>query len=135
MTSLIVDASVAVKWFFVEPDSQRADKLRDGEFDLVAPDLIIAEIGNAAWKKRCRNELDAAGAVFVVRKAPLLFDSLVSIPDLAEAAMRISAALFHPIYDCFYLALAEREHAPIVSADNRLLSAAKRLGSIEALKL
>jgi predicted nucleic acid-binding protein len=135
MTSLIVDASVAVKWFFGEPDSQRANKLRDGEFDLIAPELIIAEIGNAAWKKRTRNEIDAAGAVFVMRKAPLVFDSLVSILDLAEGAMRISAALLHPIYDCFYLALAEREHAPIVSADTKLLAAAKRLASIEALKL
>jgi predicted nucleic acid-binding protein len=48
MTSLIVDASVAVKWFFREPDSQRAIDLRQGDHDIIAPELIIAEIGNAA---------------------------------------------------------------------------------------
>ena len=135
MTSLIVDASVAVKWFFSEPDSQRANDLRDGEFDFIAPELIIAEIGNAAWKKLSRNEIDAAGAVFVVRRPPLVFDSLVSMIDLAEAAMQLSAALLHPIYDCFYLALAERERAPFVSADARLLEAAKRVPAIKARKL
>src|SRR5262249_21143725 len=66
MTSLIVDASIAVKWFFGEPDSQRANNLRDGEFDFIAPEFI-AEIGNGAWKKRSRNEIDVAGAIFVVR--------------------------------------------------------------------
>ncbi len=135
MTNLIVDASVAVKWFFGEPDSQRANDLRGDEFDFIAPELIIAEIGDAAWKKRSRNEIDVVGAIFVVRQAPLVFASLVSIIDLAEAAMRLSATLLHPIYDCFYLALAERESAPIVSADARLLAAAKRLPSIAAQKL
>ena len=135
MTSLIVDASVAVKWFFLEADSQRADSLRGGEFDFIAPELIIAEIGNAARKKRSRNEIDAAGAIFVIQRAPLIFASLVSIVDLAEAAMRLSATLLHPIYGCFYLALAERERAPIVSADASLLAAAKRLPAIAARKL
>ncbi len=135
MTSLIVDASVAVKWFFREIDTQRADDLRDRGFDFIAPELILAEIGNAAWKKRSRNEIDAASAVFVVRHAPPLFASLVPILDLAEAAMRLSATLLHPIYDCFYLALAERAHTPIVSADARLLAAAERLPLIGARKL
>ena len=99
---------------------KRANDLRDGEFDFIAPELIIAEIGNAAWKKRSRNEIDVVSAIFVVRHAPLVFASLVSTIDLAESAMRLSATLLHPIYDCFYLVLAEREGAPIVSADARL---------------
>jgi predicted nucleic acid-binding protein len=135
MTSLIVDASVALKWFFTEADSKGANKLRDEELDFIAPELIIAEIGNAAWKKLSRKEIDAAGAVFVIRHAPLVFASLVPIIDLAEAAMRLSARLLHPIYDCFYLALAERERTPVVSADKRLLAAAKRLPSIAARSL
>lgn len=134
MTSLIVDASVAVKWFFREPDSQRAIDLRQGDLDFIAPELIIAEIGNAAWKKCMKNQIDAADAVFVVREATLLLSSLVPITELAEAAMQLSADLRHPIYDCFYLALAERERAPIVSADAKFLAAAKRL-KIEARTL
>ncbi len=30
--------------------------------------------------------------------------------------------LRHPVYDCFYLALAEAEEAPLVTADRRLLT-------------
>jgi predicted nucleic acid-binding protein len=29
--------------------------------------------------------------------------------------------LRHPVYDCFYLALAEREDATLVTADRRLI--------------
>jgi predicted nucleic acid-binding protein len=133
--NLIVDASVAVKWFFQEPDSPSAFLLREQDYDFIAPELVIAEIGNAAWKKRMRNQIDATEAVFVVRRIPLLFSSLVPSIELAEAAMHLSATLLHPIYDCFYLALAERERAPIVSADAKLLGAAKKMKGIEGRKL
>ena len=133
--TLIVDASVAVKWFFREADSQRALALKQRNQDLIAPELILAEIGSAAWKKRMKNEIDAAQAVFVVRQASLVFSSLVPMSELAEAAMHLSATLLHPIYDCFYLALAERERAPIVSADDKLLGAAKRMKGVEGRRV
>jgi predicted nucleic acid-binding protein len=49
--------------------------------------------------------------------------------------MELALLQDHPIYDCFYLALAEREHLPIVTADGRLLAAARKLGTIEARPL
>jgi predicted nucleic acid-binding protein len=44
---LVIDASVALKWFVDEP---RRDQTRDvlgSDFDLVAPDLILVEVANA----------------------------------------------------------------------------------------
>jgi len=35
--------------------------------------------------------------------------------------MDVARRLDHPVYDCVYLALAEREHATFVTADSRLL--------------
>ena len=35
--------------------------------------------------------------------------------------MGVARRLGHPVYDCVYLALAEREHAALVTADHRLL--------------
>lgn len=34
----------------------------------------------------------------------------------------------HPIYDCFYLALALKEDAPLVTADRKLAILAKKAG-------
>jgi predicted nucleic acid-binding protein len=126
MPSLIVDASVAVKWFFQEPGSAQAAALQDEDAEFIAPDLIVAEIGNAAWKRFLRKQITAADAVFTIRRAPPLFSSLVSVLELMEPAMSLSVGLSHPIYDCFYLALARRENAPLVTADEAMIAAARK---------
>jgi predicted nucleic acid-binding protein len=47
---------------------------------------------------------------------------LVAMPALARKASDLAQELDHPVYDCFYLALAEREGVPLVTADVRLIS-------------
>jgi hypothetical protein len=49
--SLVVDASVAFKWFLFEVShaSQAIAVLPDGA-TLISPDLLIAEVCNAAWR-------------------------------------------------------------------------------------
>ena len=42
---------------------------------------------------------------------------------LASSAAALARALDHPVYDCFYLALAEAENVPLVTADRRLMAA------------
>jgi predicted nucleic acid-binding protein len=55
--------------------------------------------------------------------------------ELAARATEIAIALKHPIYDCFYLALAERERAPLISADKRLVAVAKKAKGVEVRAL
>jgi predicted nucleic acid-binding protein len=40
---------------------------------------------------------------------------------LKDRALAIAIELRHPAYDCFYLALAERNTSPLVTADDRLI--------------
>lgn len=126
MTSLTVDASVAVKWFFQEDGSKDAIELRSDDVDFISPDIVVAEIGNAAWKKWRRKQITAADAIFVMRRAPALFSTLVPILELAEQALGLSTSLDHPIYDCFYLALAQRENAMLATADEAMIAAARK---------
>jgi predicted nucleic acid-binding protein len=135
MTNLIVDASVAVKWFFDEERSAAARAILDEDIALFAPELIIAEIGNATWKRRIKGLIENADATFIIERIPALITNLVTLSELAKEAIRISMTLPHPIYDCFYLALAERERLPIVTADERLLAAARKLGTVDARPL
>jgi|KBSSwiStaDraftv2_1062776.scaffolds.fasta_scaffold1960999_2 predicted nucleic acid-binding protein len=135
MTNLIVDASVAVKWFFDEDGSDAARAILDQDIVLFAPELILAEVGNAAWKRRVKRQVEIAEADFIIERIPALIQGLAPLSVLAKQAIQISMALPHPAYDCFYLALAERERLPIVTADGRLLAAARKLGTIEARPL
>ena len=129
--SLIVDASVAVKWFAAEPDSDKAEAILGSRDDLLAPDLVLAELGNALRKKVALGLVTTRQAIDAVRRAPTFFYRLYPLPDLAARATEIAIDLQHPIYDCFYLALAERERLPLVSADTPLLAAGRVMKGIE----
>ena len=129
--TLVVDASVAAKWVLQEDGSDRAVALRGGSDDLIAPSLIVAEIGNAVWKRAIWREVSARDAVCALQTAISLFTQLIAPSDLAARSTEIAIELRHPIYDCFYLALAEREHCPLITADRRLIAAAKATKGIE----
>lgn len=133
--NLVVDASVAAKWVLPEDGADRAAALRNISDDLLAPSLVVAEIGNAVWKRALWNELSTADAVRALEIAAEMFTRLIPIAELAARATEIAIELRHPIYDCFYLALAERERCALVSADAKLLAAAKKMKGIEARKL
>ena len=131
--SLIVDASIAVKWVADEPDSDRARAIFLAD-ECCAPDLILAELGNALWKKQRAKLVSFEQAVAALQALPdrmRLFENAA----LAPRALAIATELDHPIYDCFYLALAEREQLPLVTADGKLATASKRANGIEVRRL
>jgi predicted nucleic acid-binding protein len=132
--SIVIDASVAAKWVLEEAGFERANALR-AQRGLIAPSLIAAEIGSAIWKIVRRGFVSRADALVAIDAALLPFDTLVANEELHVRALELAIDLNHPIYDCFYLALAERERAPMISADGKLLTAAKRLKSVEVQAL
>lgn len=133
--TLVVDASVAAKWVLPEPGSAEAAALRMQEPDLIAPSLVVAEIGNALWKSAMRGDMAGEDVAHSLDVAAGHYARLIPIADIAAVAMKLAVDLKHPIYDCFYLALAERERVPLVTADVALLAKAKRAKGIEIRKL
>lgn len=114
----VVDTSVAVKWFVAEDGQQAAEKLIGQP--LVAPELLLAEVCNVAWKKQRKGEIDPAQAAM----APQIVTSFVKIlpsQGLAGRALDVAIELDHPVYDCFFLALCEAHSLVMVTADARLI--------------
>ncbi|HEY1934178.1 MAG TPA: type II toxin-antitoxin system VapC family toxin [Acetobacteraceae bacterium] len=120
--TLVVDASVAFKWFVAEAQSEAAEVLLTAGTTLLAPDLIFPEVCNVACLKVSRGEITADQAASIVDGLPELLDEVVPTRDLAARAFEIAGAVSHPAYDCFYLALAERRGVRLVTADRRLMS-------------
>ena len=118
--TLVVDASVALKWFLPEELEDEADALA-GRDDLVAPDLIFSEIGNALWARAARGLLAREGAERSLEAFEAAALTIVESPPLARRALAIAFELGHPLYDCVYLACAERIGALLVTADDRLV--------------
>ncbi|MCJ8283045.1 MAG: type II toxin-antitoxin system VapC family toxin [Rivularia sp. ALOHA_DT_140] len=51
MSSYVVDASVAIKWFLPQVYADNARLLLTNNHNLLVPDLIFPEVGNILWKE------------------------------------------------------------------------------------
>jgi predicted nucleic acid-binding protein len=112
--TLVIDASAAGGLLFYG----RWDDALESSSDLVAPDLIIAELLNARWKiARSGGNVPGVSSIlgFVGR--------LRIEPSLpyASVAAELSQRLNHPIYDCLYVALAQQESARLLTSDAHLV--------------
>ena len=120
---MVVDASVALKWYLVdEPLAEEATAILRSADVLIAPELVIAETCNAAWRGVRVGRIDPTQAAEIARSLPQLFATLIGSSALAERAMAIALTLDHVVYDCFYLAAAEASALPLITADSRLLT-------------
>ena len=123
---MIIDASVAFKWLVPEEDSEAALALLGG--DLSAPTLLMVELGNAFWKKAVREQIDPSVSFGAdLERLPELVALQDETPCVGRA-LEMARQLGHPIYDCIYLAMAEREGKLLMTADAHFARKARRAG-------
>lgn len=115
--TLVIDASVAVKFLVREHDTDYARTLITSPQVLIAPDWLLIEAASTFWKKVKRSELLAVHAERHMDDLPLFFGKLFSSAELAAEALKLALRLKHSVYDCLYLALAIRENTRLVTAD------------------
>ena len=119
--SIIIDASVALKWVLDEPGSDAAVTLHDQE--LIAPALWLAEAANALWRRARIGEIsddEAASRFSELMNAPV---ASIPIEPHLRAALELATEIGHPVHDCIYLALALHRRTHMVTADRRFASA------------
>ena len=126
--SIVVDASVGLKWVLAEPGADRARALLEavarGEVRLLAPDLYVTEITNVLWKRsRLRGDLSADDAREALDRLLGALPEIVPGAALSSQALELAIAFGHPVYDCLYVALALRAGCQLVTADRSLVRA------------
>lgn len=131
--SIVIDASVALKWVFEEPGTEAALALRGDQ--LVAPAIWLAEVANALWRHVKLGETTAAEAsarMDELAKAPVA--TLPIEPHIA-GALRLATEISHPVYDCLYLALAMHYDTHVITDDRRFAAAAGLAGLADLVRL
>jgi predicted nucleic acid-binding protein len=105
--TLVVDASVALKWVLQEPDSHFAEALLRIEPDLLIPDFWLGEATNVLWLQVRRKLLtpEEAREGLTLLRTQVRPTSTADM-DLHEVALEIGVAVNHSTYDTLYLAFA-----------------------------
>lgn len=130
MNTLVLDASVAAKWFLPaagEPLTDQALELLKGytagELQFLVPDLFWPELGNVFWKAVRQRRWSQASADVALRAAHHRnFPTLSALP-LLDDAFRIAMTFDRSVYDCLYVAAALAAKTHLVTADERLANA------------
>jgi predicted nucleic acid-binding protein len=123
--TIVVDASVAARWLLKLPGFESAETLVKRAGAIIAPDIIIRETTSALWKAIVFANLPIADAQLAVESLDDILDELVPTSAHKRRALSIAVELHHPVYDCFYLALAEERSCTFITADDRLLRRCK----------
>jgi len=119
VTTLVIDASVALKWLVLEEMSDLANELSAVTENLVAPRLIATEVANALARKTMQGVLTREDAARHFHSLPKYLTNLIEVEDLIGPALANACTLRHPIYDLIYLETARRVDARLVTADRR----------------
>jgi predicted nucleic acid-binding protein len=123
MTLLVVDASVVAKWFFSEEYSSESRRLLSPRRTLLAPELIWSEVGNVAWKRVRRGEMEPDEAAQFVADLLRLPLHIALTQELLPPALELAIATGRSVYDCMYLAMAIDRQCRLVTADKRFVNA------------
>ncbi len=118
---IVVDASVAAKWYLPEHGTENALELMLGPDKLFGPEVIRFEVLGAITR-RVRNGKATSAEARAQCDLWLknLSDGAIRLVPEAEllgATVELSISLKHPLLDCFYLAAAKQLEAPLLTAD------------------
>ena len=124
--TFVIDANVGLKWFIEEPRSREARKILEKGGSFIAPDIFIPEICNVVWKKVKIQDITAEQGQEIVNNIPMVLDYLVPSSEVAKRAFDLAVQFNHPVYDCLYLALADRESCKLITDDAQLVKVGKK---------
>lgn len=127
----VVDASVEVKTFVTEVDSDKAIRLREdsrnGIHELLAPDLFPTELCNVLMilERGGKLQLGEAHTLFLksLREPTTIHEDTPLLPRALEIAQNFRQS----VYDSLYSALAEQEGCEHVTADDKYLRAVQKV--------
>lgn len=129
MTTLVLDASVAIKWALpsakedLTPEAVHLlSRYLDSEIDFIVPDIFWAEIGNVLWKGVKRKRWPRTDAEQIAEQFRAREFQTIPSQTLMTEALKLACAYDRALYDCLYVALAVETHSQLITADERLFN-------------
>ncbi len=131
MKQVVMDASVVLKWYLSdEGDSPAAldllNRYISGELEIMAPALLQYEVINGLMVARKSGRIPEEIILSAIEAFVKLELRLLGLSDHYSRILYYCKTYRRSAYDASYLALAEAEQIPFVTADERLYNAVKK---------
>jgi predicted nucleic acid-binding protein len=138
VTSFVLDASVALSWFFEDEFSPYSEAVAEimPKSQAVVPIIWPLEMANAMVTAVRRGRIEAAAApasIGAMNQLQINIDRGIALESLAQVTLMLGITHRVSAYDASYLELAMRRGLPLATQDERLARAAAAAG-VEILR-
>lgn len=125
---IVLDCSAAVHIAQQSPEGRALQALLLQGERIVSSDLLKVEVPNMFWKMTRYGELPVDQAGRLIDLTVSLVDEFVSPDIYMRDAYEEGIRLRHPTDDLFYLLIAKRHRATLLTLDNRLAALCDEMG-------
>jgi len=135
MKRIVIDASVALKWYFSDEEfGDIALGILDGHLSerlaLHAPTLLEFEVANSLIIARRRGRVEANATIKALEGFSELGIELHPLSPHFKKVLEYAEKYKITAYDAAYVALAHDLKASVVTADKRLFNSTRELGCL-----
>ena len=121
----VLDASAALCWVLSRPNAGKVVRLhadyRAAVHELIAPSMFPGEVASALTKAERQKLISVGDASRLVGRIMRTLPVMHSYEPLLARAVDVSSRFRSGLYDCLYVALAEREGCELVTDDQKLI--------------
>jgi predicted nucleic acid-binding protein len=126
----VIDASVALKWQFkdeseTEASIQMLTDFIEGKISIFSPTLFIYEVVSAIHIAVSRKRIVEGEGIEIIKDICGLGVVLADFSGLEENTFHMAKTYKRSVYDCAYLALAQKEGCNFYTGDKRLFNSIK----------
>jgi predicted nucleic acid-binding protein len=128
----VVDASVALSWYFRDEETPLSEQLfaMTDDHILLVPPHWFSEVANGIRMGEIRGRCKAVEAPRFIARLERMSFAIESLPPFSQFEMILPLARRHglTVYDAIYLHIASSGNVPLATFDKALASAARNAG-------
>jgi len=126
--TVVLDASAALRAVLDRESEVFVLDILHRSSAVITPDLFVPEVTSGLWKYVVTGEISVDEAFGSLDSALELVDAFHGVAGLAHEALAEASAHRHPVYDLYYVVLARRHGAAVLTFDRRLKQLCATMG-------
>lgn len=126
--TVVLDTCAAFEIIFHGDHYDKYAEMLSKADKVIAPSMLDAEVTNVMWKYARAGYVDIENAKLSLALGMQLVDEFVPTAELAVESLHEALRLNHPVYDLYFLVLARRNGATLLTVDEKLKRLALECG-------